>query len=125
MQCTPQELATLLESFVKVAKLLGPTDSSATQEDTTGAKSPLWRSILASLPRLSEPLKDILGAIKLKKAQEGSKIEMWTDTERYPEIADADVGMQGVEIELEEELVSSKFCCKPMKRSGVVLSNFS
>ena len=121
MQCTPQELATLLEAFDKVAKLLGPADSSATQEDTTGAKSPLWRSILASLPRLSEPLKDILGAIKLKKAQEGNKIEMWTDTERYPEIADADVGMQGVEIELEEELVSSKFCCKPMERYGVVL----
>ncbi|VDC07803.1 unnamed protein product [Peniophora sp. CBMAI 1063] len=104
-KCTPPELATLLEAFDKVSRLIGPADDTTTRNPNQ-PKSPLWRSILSSLPRLSEPLKEILDAVKLNEAAEGSKIEMWRDTERYPDIADADVGMRGVEIELEEELKS-------------------
>lgn len=50
-----------------------------------------------------------MDAVDLNKAAGGRKVDMWTDPERYPEIAEADMGMQGVEIELEEELVSSAY----------------
>lgn len=71
-------------------------------------------------------MKELLGAVSLKRAAEGNKDTMWTDPERYPSIADADLvrfcfelagicldydwhqGIQAVEVELTEELKSSQ-----------------
>ena len=36
-------------------------------------------------------MKELLGAVNLKKAADGQKDSMWTDTEKYPEIIDADM----------------------------------
>lgn len=33
-------------------------------------------------------MKELMGAINLKKAAEGNKIEMWVDPEKYLDIAD-------------------------------------
>jgi hypothetical protein len=36
-------------------------------------------------------MKELLEAVNLKKAAKGQKDSMWTDTEKYPEIIDADM----------------------------------
>lgn len=36
-------------------------------------------------------MKELLGAVSLKRAAEGNKDTMWTDPERYPSIVDADL----------------------------------
>jgi hypothetical protein len=35
-------------------------------------------------------MKELMGAINLKKAAEGSKIEMWTNYDKYPMIIETD-----------------------------------
>lgn len=46
--------------------------------------------------------------IVLKRAAEGDKAQMWSDSEKYPALADADMGIQAVEIDLDDELKSGK-----------------
>lgn len=40
---------------------------------------------------LKEPIKDILGAVNLKRLKEGPKKSIWTDWNKYPGISDADM----------------------------------
>ena len=48
-------------------------------------------SIVLALPRLKEPMKEILEVIDLKKAEEGNKHGMWKDIEKYPDIDGAEL----------------------------------
>ncbi|KAF8894689.1 muts domain V-domain-containing protein [Infundibulicybe gibba] len=101
-QCTPQELAVLLPAFNKLALAFEPVD----EPSRVGFQSRLLNEIIFSFPKLREPMKETLAIISLKKAAEGRKDIMWTDPERYPAIADADLGIQSIEVELEDELKS-------------------
>ena len=58
---------------------------------SVGLESPILNEIISSLPKLREPIKDLLAAVNLRKASEGKKDSMWTDLERYPGIIDADM----------------------------------
>lgn len=46
--------------------------------------------------------------ILLKKAAEGDMVSMWSNSEKYPELAEAEMGLQAVEMDLVDELKSSK-----------------
>jgi hypothetical protein len=90
-----------------------------------GFKSNLLNDIISTLPRLKEPMKELMGAVNLKKAADGNKIQMWTDNDKYPLIAETDFvrpfllplyqrefslprqGLKCVESELQDELKSS------------------
>ncbi|KAI0031692.1 muts domain V-domain-containing protein [Vararia minispora EC-137] len=99
-KCTPKELAMLLQAFEKVANAFAP------EQNLFDIKSVIITDIIESLPRLREPVREIISAIRMKNAEHGDKVEMWTDPERYPEISDADMASQAVEHELLEELKS-------------------
>lgn len=73
-----------------------------------GFKSPVLNDIIATLPRLREPVQELIGMIVLKRAAEGNKKTMWSDSEKYPALAEADMGIQAVEMDLADELKSSK-----------------
>lgn len=87
LQCTPQELAVLLGAFNKVALAF---DSFETSEDV-GFKSSVLNDVIFSLPKLKQPMKDLLKEVSLKKAAEGRKDTMWINPEKYPQIADIDL----------------------------------
>jgi DNA mismatch repair protein MSH3 len=75
-----------LIAFNKIAGTFSSVQSAA----DVGFKSTILNNIIASLPKLREPLQQVIDAVSLKKAAEGNKVEMWSDQERYPDIADAD-----------------------------------
>jgi len=77
----------LLPAFNKVALSYEEVDTL----ESIGLKSGLLTGIISSLPLLRQPMKELLGAVNLKKAAEGQKDLMWTDTEKYPEIIDANM----------------------------------
>jgi DNA mismatch repair protein MSH3 len=54
-------------------------------------KSTLLADIIKALPPLQEPVRAIIAEVSLSKATQGDKVEMWTDPERYPDIAEADM----------------------------------
>ncbi len=58
---------------------------------SVGLKSPVLNRIISSLPRLKEPVKELLDVVNLKNAAEGNKATMWNDPERYPGIIDSDI----------------------------------
>ena len=80
IQCTPQELAVLLPAFNKIAQAFEPVEKS----EEVGFSSAILNDVIATLPRLREPIKGLLGAISLPKAREGKKDVLWTDIEKYP-----------------------------------------
>ena len=86
-KCTPQELANLLPAFNKIANAFDAVESPL----DVGFKSGVLNDIIYSLPKLKEPMKELIGAVSLKEAAKGSKDTMWTDPERFPSIADADL----------------------------------
>ncbi|KAH9001542.1 DNA mismatch repair protein MSH3 [Lactarius akahatsu] len=99
-KCTPKELAVLLPAFNKIATAF-PNFESPT---AVGFKSALLNGIFYALPLLREPVQQLVNAVVLKKAAAGNKAEMWVDSERYPEIADADGAIILVEKELDDQL---------------------
>ena len=50
--------------------------------------SKLLNEIVISLPKLKSPVRGYLGAISLKNAAEGKKESLWTDTQRFPRLAE-------------------------------------
>ncbi|KAF8162946.1 muts domain V-domain-containing protein [Crassisporium funariophilum] len=99
-QCTPQEISVLLPAFNKVATAFEGVNTPA----SVGLKSSVLNDIISSFPTLKEPVAELLGMINLRKASEGKKDSMWTDLEKYPEIIDADMALQVIEVELLDEL---------------------
>lgn len=87
MKCTPQELAVLLPAFKKVATAYQPVETPA----DVGFNSSILNDTIFSFPKLMEPMKELMGAISMKYAAQGRKDRLWTDPERYPAIADADL----------------------------------
>lgn len=84
-QCTLRELSILLPAFDKVANAFDATPSAA----NVALKSKVLNDIISSLPRLKEPMKDILKNINLQKVAQGDKTSIWTDWDKHPEIEDA------------------------------------
>jgi DNA mismatch repair protein MSH3 len=76
IQCTCQELASLLSAFGTVA--------NAFPDHLEEFHSKLLNDIFSSLPKLRAPIKVLLGAIDIKKANSGRKDELWTNPEQYP-----------------------------------------
>ncbi|TFK72184.1 hypothetical protein BDN72DRAFT_836577 [Pluteus cervinus] len=99
-RCTPEELAVLLPSFNKIAN----TFETMEKPSDFGFQCSLLNEILFTLPNLRGPIKKLLGAISVKEAAEGRKESIWTDPDRYPGIRDADLAIQLIAFELEEEL---------------------
>lgn len=50
--------------------------------------SNLLNEIVLSLPKLKSPVSEYLRAISLKSATEGKKESLWTDTQRFPKLAE-------------------------------------
>lgn len=76
LQCTCQELASFLSAFETVA--------NAFPEHSEEFDSKLLNDIFSSLPKLKAPIKALLAAIDIKKANSGRKDELWTDPEQFP-----------------------------------------
>lgn len=114
----------LLPAFNKIAiafeDVVTPTD--------VGFKSQILNEIIFSLTKLKAPVKELLAAVSLTHAAEGNKNTMWTDSERYPNIADTDMAstrcyhrnmgltsdflfkaIQHIEAELEDLLKASRY----------------
>ncbi|KAF9477374.1 hypothetical protein BDN70DRAFT_881277 [Pholiota conissans] len=102
-QCTLKELSILLPAFNKVARAFDPSENECDQ-----LKSDILNNIINSLPRLMEPMKEILKAVDLKKVAEGDKTSIWNDWDRHPEIEDAQMSLQAIEIELNDELAAAR-----------------
>jgi hypothetical protein len=132
MQCTPKELAILLEAYTTIAKTFDPYNGL----EGVDFKSPLLRSIVFALPGIADAVGGLVAAINLQKAKSQEKSELWVDDDKYPTIQSTKLVSQGrlmfwknvtearscaskhqgilsVESELEEELKSSKmqFLC--------------
>jgi DNA mismatch repair protein MSH3 len=59
------------------------------EEDSLGDfHSKLLNEIVLALPKLKCPIREYLGAISLKSAAEGKKESLWTDTQRFPKLAE-------------------------------------
>ncbi|TFY77098.1 hypothetical protein EWM64_g6915 [Hericium alpestre] len=101
-KCTTKELSILLPAFNKAAT----TFSAVPSPSDVGFKSPLLNEIIFAWPQLREPVQELIGAISLKNASEGNMELLWTDPEKYPEVSNADMGIQAVEIDLDDELKS-------------------
>ncbi|KAH0827010.1 muts domain V-domain-containing protein [Lanmaoa asiatica] len=102
-KCHPQELAILLPALNRVA-----TAFDDFEEGSLGDfHSTLLNEIVLSLPKLKSPVQEYLGAISLKSAAEGKKESLWSDTRRFPTLAEYALMIQTVETELEEELKRS------------------
>ncbi|KAF8626218.1 hypothetical protein AX15_004907 [Amanita polypyramis BW_CC] len=99
-QCTPQELAVLLPAFNKIANAFGPTSHPS----DVGLKSQILNNIIFSLPKIKEPIKEMLSAISLEKAAEGQKEKLWRDSQQYPAIIEMELAVQRIEAGLREEL---------------------
>ncbi|KAG6896947.1 hypothetical protein C0992_005153 [Termitomyces sp. T32_za158] len=96
--------AVLLPAFNKVAQAFEIFSSPS----DVGFKSSLLNEIIFSFPKLKGPMKELTSAIRLDQAAEGQKDKMWVDPERYPEISDADVAIQFVDVELDDQLKASE-----------------
>ncbi|KAG1782777.1 muts domain V-domain-containing protein [Suillus placidus] len=97
-KCTCQELASLLSAFGTVA--------SAFPEHSEEFHSKLLNDIFSSLPKLKAPIKALLAAIDIKKANSGRKDELWTDPEQFPALDEYKLLIETVKSELDEELKS-------------------
>lgn len=99
-QCSPKELATLLPAFNKVANAF----DGLVNEPSGGFTSKLLNEIVLALPKLKAPMRDLLSAVSLEEAAQGSKVSLWKDDEKYPALVELQLMIQTVESELSEEL---------------------
>ncbi|KAJ1310165.1 hypothetical protein OPQ81_006909 [Rhizoctonia solani] len=99
-KATPSELATMLTAWQRIATALDPIPTSK----DAGFKSDLLNDIAYSLPTLREPLAAIMSEINLPEARDNNKAELWVNSEKYPEIEEANFGILSVESELEDHL---------------------
>jgi DNA mismatch repair protein MSH3 len=97
-KCTCQELASLLSAFGTVA--------NAFPDHLEEFHSKLLNDIFSSLPKLKAPIKVLLGAIDIKKANSGRKDELWANPEQYPALDEYKLLIETVKSELDEELKS-------------------
>jgi DNA mismatch repair protein MSH3 len=80
-------LAILLPAFGKVADAFAYNDF---QESTdVGCQSQLLNEIVFALPKLKQPVGNLLEQIHLKMAAKGDKVNMWVDEDRYPDVTAA------------------------------------
>ena len=82
LQCTPKELAILLEAFSRVANTFDPADDI----DKIDVKSVTLRSIIVTLPAIRNRIAGLLSDIKLAEARENNMENLWRDEDKYPAI---------------------------------------
>ncbi|KAH8108175.1 muts domain V-domain-containing protein [Cristinia sonorae] len=99
-KCTPQELAVLLPAFNKIATSFNPITSPS----EAGFRSRLINDVIYALPKLREPVQELLRAFSLKMAAEGKKGSMWADPDKYPDLDGITASIQIIESELVDEL---------------------
>ncbi|KAJ8700304.1 Mismatch repair protein msh3 [Pleurotus ostreatus] len=99
-QCTPRELALLLRAFQKIGDAFVAVDTPS----QVGFKSDILNDIIFALPKIKQPIKDTMSQIILKKAEEGKRVEMWTDIEKFPELNDLTLGLDLNEVDILDEL---------------------
>ncbi|KAI0792873.1 muts domain V-domain-containing protein [Abortiporus biennis] len=99
-KCTPQELADLLPAFNKIGAAFEAVENSK----DVGFKSDILNDVIATLPKLKEPMKALLGEIKLAMCADGRKEAMWTDPDKFPDIDGITMSIQILESELMDEL---------------------
>ncbi|TFK42973.1 muts domain V-domain-containing protein [Crucibulum laeve] len=102
-QCTPKELAVLLTAFRKIANAFECYDVDA-PPSIVGFKSEILNEIIYSLPKLKDPIDQLISMVNLKEAEAGNKHTIWTDPQQYPGIDNALAGVQVVKADLQNEL---------------------
>jgi DNA mismatch repair protein MSH3 len=75
-------LAVLLRAFDRV----GGAFEIFENPSCVGFESAILNQIIFSLPKLKEPMRELIGDINLTKAAEGNKAKLWTNPSKYPEI---------------------------------------
>lgn len=51
-----------------------------------GFRSPILNDVIYTLPKLKDPIQNLLRVFSLKMAAEGKKESLWTDPDKYPEL---------------------------------------
>ncbi|KAH9923928.1 muts domain V-domain-containing protein [Epithele typhae] len=103
-KCTPQELATLLKAFRRVASAFAPATRASRRRGAHGPKASLLVRALEALPRLKGPVEELCAAVRFDAAAEGKEDQMWTDPDRYPDLDEETTWIQVAESELKDEL---------------------
>ncbi|KAI0948577.1 hypothetical protein AcV7_009281 [Taiwanofungus camphoratus] len=117
-KCTPQELSILLPSFNKIATAFQPVNDP----EEMPFKSKVLTDVIATLPKLREPIRGLMNTISLKMAKEGKKEQMWTDPDKYPDIDSLTVSIQIIESELVDELRNIR---KVLKKPALAYSTWN
>ncbi|GJJ11973.1 hypothetical protein Clacol_006211 [Clathrus columnatus] len=99
-RCMPKELL----SFLTALKRVGLTFKEFQNVDDVPCKTALWREIIFPIPKITDPVEELLGAMKMQAARDNNKIGLWMDSEQYPGIEDADFAILHVENDLANEL---------------------
>lgn len=86
-QCTPEELAILLPAFGKVADAFAHHDFQESKD--VGCQSQLLNEIIFALPKLKQPVDNLIEQIHVKTAAKGDKVNMWVDEDKYPDVTAA------------------------------------
>ncbi|KLT38917.1 hypothetical protein CC85DRAFT_289044 [Cutaneotrichosporon oleaginosum] len=81
-KATLSELSTILTGLQRVASEFRATEGKV-------FKSELLNSILASLPTILETTREFISAIDMKAAKANNEADLWTDSNKYPDIQDA------------------------------------
>ena len=85
-KCTPQELATLLRAFSRVATAFAPPHPSQPSQSAS-LKSKLLVGVVEALPKLRDPVKELCESIIFREAEAGREDTMWSNVEdRYPAV---------------------------------------
>jgi len=77
-------------------KKLGDAYIDVDGPDSVGLESPVLNEIIAALPRLRTPVKNILDDIHLKDARDNKLASLWKNPDKFSELEDAKgVGLGG------------------------------
>lgn len=82
IQAEPSELATILIGLARVGSEFRPKEGIV-------FRSALLNNILETLPTIATTAREFLAAIDVKAARAGDLARIWSDTEKYPDLQDA------------------------------------
>lgn len=109
-KATPNELATLLITLVRLASEFKPNMGNV-------FRSCLLNNIPNTLPTILDTSQRFLNALNLKQARENDVANLWADPDRFPDIQDVKDCISVCEMELNEHLMElRKILKKPTLR---------
>ncbi|OXG15057.1 DNA mismatch repair protein MSH3 [Cryptococcus neoformans Ze90-1] len=97
-KATPNELATLLITLVRLASEFKPNMGNV-------FRSHLLNNIPNTLPTILDTSQRFLNALNLKQARENDVANLWADPDRFPDIQDVKDCISVCEMELNEHLM--------------------